>query len=46
VPRDKTACFTELRRASHPGDLPFPFLYAALGPDWRDSRLYQVFQWE
>ena len=46
VPRDKALCLTELRRASHPGDLPFPFLYAALGPNWRDSRLYQVFPWE
>jgi hypothetical protein len=46
VPNDRIDCLTGLFRAERPGSLPFPFLYAALGPGWTHSALYQRFAWE
>lgn len=46
VPAAKAACLTLLTRADRPGDLPMPFLYATLAPDWRNTPLYQRFTWE
>lgn len=46
VPDAQAGCLTSVRRAEHPGDLPFPFLFAALEPNWRDGALYQRFRWE
>lgn len=46
LPDERAGCLRELRRAERPGELPFPFLYATLDPQWRESRLYQRFAWE
>ncbi|MDP3716231.1 MAG: hypothetical protein Q8T13_00505 [Acidobacteriota bacterium] len=46
VPRRLAGCVSQVSRIDKPGDLPFPFLYATLDPQWRESRLYQRFKWE
>lgn len=46
VPTDRVECLTTMLRAEHPGQLPFPFLFASLSPDWRESGLYERFRWE
>ncbi len=46
LPTSRSGCLVSMRRAGQPGELPFPFLYAALDPLWRESRLYQRFPWE
>ena len=46
LPRERAECLATMLHAEHPGDLPFPFLFASLGPNWRTLGLYQRFTWE
>jgi hypothetical protein len=47
VPEARASCVTRIARAAEPGKVPFPFLYAQLGQNWRQSGLYQRFTaWE
>jgi hypothetical protein len=43
IDRKQAGCITQLARVDEPGQLPFPFIYANLDPDWRDAPLYQAF---
>jgi hypothetical protein len=43
IDRKQAGCITQLARVDEPGQLPFPFIYANLGPDWQDAPLYQTF---
>lgn len=43
-PNERASCLSSVSRVQKPGDLPFPFLYALLGPSWTDQPLYQQFR--